>query len=367
MKFYALCGVVVLGLFIYGGQGSAPVIKEALSYLDDNLIEREDYEKQSAEQALFSLVGRLKNELYPFYDEKTGKIGYFDSFGNVDIEPQFDTGENFNYGYAVVGLEDKVGIIDNNKEIVVQFDSKEKVDIPNRKEEINELVKKLESYSDYKISKKINSYGVKDKTGRYIIKPKYDEIKLMESNNLKEKFPDIKVNYDIFIGNYAVVRDGNKDILVDKNGNEVKNLDYTKLKLSNEFILGYKSSQSDKVSVINLQDIKSSKEFLKILYIDKDRAIIKNDDGYKIIDAQGNSISKTYKHAYVSSRSNHKFIFADDKFTYLIDREGEKLKVFNKVYDKFYMYSSNLYFGQNDGKTGEYLNSEGEIVGYYKE
>lgn len=366
MKFYVICGVVVLGLFIYGGQGTEPIVKEAFSSSDTISIEKEGYEKQSIEEALLSLVGRLKEEMYPFYDEKTDKIGYFDSYGNIEIEPQFDTGENFNYGYAVISLGNEIGVIDNNKEIVEKFNDKEKTNIPNKKEEINELVKKVEAYNDYKISKRLNSYGIKDNSGKYIIKPKYEKIKLMESNELKDKFPEVNVDYDIFVGNYAIVNNGDKDILIDKDGNEIKNLDYNTLKLDDEFILGYDNNKSKKVSVVNLKDVKNSKEFLEILYINKDRAIAKTNEGYTIIDTNGNSISKVYKHAYVSARSNHKFIFADDKFTYLIDREGEELKRFNEVYDKFEMYSSNLYFGQNKGKAGEYLNSEGNIVGYYK-
>jgi hypothetical protein len=367
MKFYALCSAIVLGLFIYGGQGEEPVIKEAFNFSENEImVDQSDYNIKLAEDSLLSLVGKINNELYPFYDEKTNKVGYFDKFGNVSIEPQFDFGEKFNYGYANVGLDDKKCVIDINKEYVKDINDGND-DIKNVKNKINELVKEISENSDYKVSKLFGLYGVKDKNGDYIIKPKYKGIDLMESNDLNDRLPEIEVNYEVFVGNYAVFNNGNKDILVDKEGNEINDLKYEKLKLDDDFILGYNQIKDKSVSIIDLNDRKSNKEFLEVLYIDRDRAIAKNDKGYMIIDNKGNFISDIYEKAYLSPRSRHKFIFADDKNTYLIDREGKELNKFNKVYDEFEMYSSNLYFGQNKGQRGEYLDSKGNTIGYYKE
>lgn len=366
MKFYALCSAIVLGIFIYGGVGDTSILKATLNNSDTMVINTANYDKEAAEKALDSLIGRLNKELYPFYDKDSGKIGYLDKYGNIKIEPQFDMGENFNYGYAIIEKGDKKGVIETDKETIKLVEENKDIGISNNREYINELVKKIAKYDKYKIGKRLGSYGIKDSDSNFIIKPKYKEIKRMESNDLKDKFPELEVNYDIFVGNYAVVNNGEKDILVNKDGEEIDNLKNKVLKLDDEFILGYDSIDSKKVNIINLKDKKDPKGFLEILFIDKDRAIAKNDKGYLIIDNRGNSISDTYEAVHISHRSANKFIFSDDKKTYILNRDGEQEHCINKVYDEFEMYSSNLYLGKEKDKNGEYLNAEGDIIKIYK-
>lgn len=366
MKFYAICSVVVLGLFIYGGTGDTPIIKAALNNKDTMVINTIDYDKEAAENALDSLVGRLNKELYPFYDEDSGKIGYLDKYGKIKIKPQFDIGQQFDYGYAIVGIDDKKGIIEPDKDVVKIIKDDNNFEISSNRESINKLVKKISEYEEYKVGKRLGAYGIKDKDGNFIVKPKYKEIKLMESNDLKDRFPEVDVNYDIFVGNYAVVNNGEKDILVNKDGEEIKDLKHKVLKLDDDFILGYDSIDSKKVNIVDLKDKKNYKEFLEVLFIDKDRAIVKSEKGYLIIDNKGNAISDIYENVHISHRSINKFIFSDNNKTYILNRDGKKEQSIDKSYDEFEMYSSNLYLGKMKDKGGEYLNSNGDIIGYYK-
>lgn len=46
MKFYAICSVLVLGLFIYGGTGDTPIIEAVLNNKDTMVINTIDYDKE---------------------------------------------------------------------------------------------------------------------------------------------------------------------------------------------------------------------------------------------------------------------------------------------------------------------------------
>ncbi len=122
------------------------------------------------------------NDLY-YRFEKKNQWGFIDQTGNVVIEPIFQFVRDFNYGLALVKYNDKWGFI-NRKGVMV---------IPPTYES---AVPFSEGLAAVRIDGK---YGFIDTNGKFAIKPKYD-------------------CYDPeFINNCALVRIGDRGVLIDKN------------------------------------------------------------------------------------------------------------------------------------------------------
>lgn len=71
--------------------------------------------------ALYDFIGTYSSrffdwKLIPVYQD--GRVGYIDKNGNVKIAIQYDWANNFNEGYAVVGLNDKTMVIDEKGDVV---------------------------------------------------------------------------------------------------------------------------------------------------------------------------------------------------------------------------------------------------------
>jgi len=111
-----------------------------------------------------------ENQIYPvrenrrlYFDFKVGKYGYADEKGNIVIKPQFDKGENFNDGMALVmlkeGFSERWGYIDLSGKIVIPITYKIR---PGRFSEGWAPVKIGEYDSDYEMT-------YIDKTGKRVM------------------------------------------------------------------------------------------------------------------------------------------------------------------------------------------------------
>lgn len=173
------------------------------------------------------------------FETEDGKYGYYNTKGEVVINPIFDTANDFKEGLAVVGEKDdktgdrKFSVIDKKGETV--FKIKDGVDIEayrfisghlllkeddryilcDKKGEMNKLPSKIESIRDYNdkyiIYRSENGYGVCDLNGEIIIRPKYKTLYFNTSNTFFAK------------------KDGSDDemLVLDKNGDQIgETLDY---------------------------------------------------------------------------------------------------------------------------------------------
>lgn len=66
----------------------------------------------------FASCSKCKDCLICFKKESGGKFGFMDKFGNVKIEPKFDSAEDFEGGYALVVIEGKDAVVDKAGKVI---------------------------------------------------------------------------------------------------------------------------------------------------------------------------------------------------------------------------------------------------------
>ena len=138
--------------------------------------------------ALIAPISLIGQELIIKPDEK-GRLGYFDTEGNVVIKCQFDEAEEFVNGVARVCKDEKYGLIDvkgkyiGNKYTVMQpysdtdlllvaLGGKEKQGGIKSQENINKAI--FMGSCEYSIDGA--KWGLIDRMGNVIVKPQYDEL-----------------------------------------------------------------------------------------------------------------------------------------------------------------------------------------------
>lgn len=361
--------IIATGIYILGCEGNHIIINRNITTTNNsNTIKNE--ENLKIEKRFKSEIKELNNVLYPFYDESSKKFGYINKSGKVILKPQFDYAERFRDGCAVVRKGEQIGAINNKGKFEIELSSNEGFKQPDKSMRLDDLINLKKENKKYKLKEDGLLYGIVDNDGNYIVSPKYEEIKFMGNmpDELISSFfigADYHIDYDIFVGNYAVVNNGEKDILVDKNGHEILDIPFKNLDLKDEFIMGF-DSDSEKVSVniIDLNNLKNSKQYFGIVNISKDRAIASNEMGYMLIDKSGKPITKAFKDFYPTMLPI--YAFTDGHKSYVFDRDGNEITRFNKVYSKIEIYSENLYLVTNSDGTGEYINKNGKVIKCYK-
>lgn len=358
--------IIATGIYTLGCESYSITTNENIT--SNNTSQNE--ENLKLEKRFKSEIEELNNVLYPFHDKASGKFGYMNKSGKVILKPQFDYAEKFINGCAIVRIDDKLGAINNKGNFEVKLSNSEKFKLPDKTSRLDDLINLRKENKKYKLIEEKLFYGIVDKYENYVVSPKYIEIKFMENipNELASSFfigADYHIEYDIFVGDYAVVNNGEKDILIDKNGNEILDIPFNDLYLKDDFIIGFDSG-SEKVSVntIDLDNLENSKEYFSISNISKDRGVASNEKGYVLIDKSGQELTKTFKKSYPTMLPI--YAFTDGHKSYIFDRDGNEITQFDKVYDSLEVYSENLYLGTNVDGSGEYINKEGKVIKYYK-
>jgi len=67
----------------------------------------------------FARVGGMSEGMIKFLDNESGKWGYADADGKIVIQSQFDFVDSFQDGFAIVGLNNKFGLINKKGEFVI--------------------------------------------------------------------------------------------------------------------------------------------------------------------------------------------------------------------------------------------------------
>lgn len=368
MKKIKLITVIILTVIFLHGCNNNHSKSNQLPNKDSKQYAKTD-KNSEIEKKFNTTVNELNTVLYPFYDNSSNKLGYINSSGDVVLKPQFDYADMFKAGYAIVRDGNKIGVINNKGEFAINLSTNENFNIPSKKDDLNSIINLKESNNPYKVKKDNEFYGIVDKKDNYIIPPKYNKVVLSENTPIELSSPFIPQDYpqcyDIFVGNYSVVNNGKKDILVNKNGKEISNIPFKNLSLCGDFILGFNADNEQvSVNVIDLNNIDNSKEYFSLSHISNDRAIASNKDGYMLIDNKGNQLTKPFKESLFSVLPLYPF--SDGQGTFVFDKSGNEFARFNKSYSTFTVYNDNLYLGTNGDGTGEYLNKNGDIIKYFK-
>lgn len=128
-----------------------------INYSPERIAEfRIDYPDYPFVDELMMDIELARKTFLPFKSD--GAWGFIDLEGNVMIEPQFQSVENFNEGLALVVKEGKVGFIDKSGQVVVPL-----------------IYEDAESFqSSLAIVAKDDYYGIIDRTNKVILPLEYD-------------------------------------------------------------------------------------------------------------------------------------------------------------------------------------------------
>lgn len=174
-----------------------------------------------------------------FKDKRNQLAGYIDRAGNIAVAAQYDGGEDFVDGRAVVGKDSLFGMIDTSGKLILPVSY---IHIERLKKNIYQVVT-----PDFR-------YGISDANGHFIIAPLHDDVSAFDDATIsvvdhgrygcytldgKEIFP-VKSKRDInFLNrNYAIADENGKAGLIDRNGKNLAPFVYDSVYV---FISGYSS------------------------------------------------------------------------------------------------------------------------------
>lgn len=250
--------------FIYNKE--KPVIIEDIN---SNIVEVTQDDKKMA-----------KESLYPYKNEE--KIGYKNLLGEIVKEPTYSYGGYFVDGYAIVGDDDKIFVINSNFEKV--SDGYDTV---------------MHLNNGYFQGEILNDKNTKV----YLINVNDNMVKEIECEYIDE----YKVNNDYIEDHFIAIKDG-KEYLINKEGNIVLKEGYDEILTVNK--------------VENELRIWAIKNGEYILLSEKDQIPL----DYNIIDCT--MFSEGYSVIYVERKNG-------DQDQIVIDKDGKKIEFFND-----YLYSN---------------------------
>ena len=243
---------------------------------------------KSGKQAInpqFYAVGNFKDGKCAVKN-KEGKWGYIDKSGKIIISFQFDGASEFKNGKAVVRLDDKDGVIDQDGKYIIN---------PQFKVAYSDGNKYLINLDD--------KWGWCDEEGKININPQFDDALFFAGSTLASiKSSDkwgyideegkimINPQFDAafpFMNNVAIVKSGDKYGLIDKEGKYKVNPQFDNI---GQDLFYYVFSDASTKSSIN-SDYLDTDKILKVINIDKPENLSFNDDFQTILNKTGKSLS----------------------------------------------------------------------------
>ncbi len=288
------------------------------------------------------------NDLYPISVQTDGKVryGYINNTGKMVIQPTYESGENFSEGLAVVYNNNKNQVINQKGEIIFETEGW-----------IQGFHDGLASYSD---SKSDYKQGYINTKGKVVIKPQFTFAgdfcsnhtaivtkgdKFYEINNkgkiLKTYKTDRKNNnyYDIAGDGYIIIND-TKTLLkgvINLSGKVIIKPAYGEIVYLGNNLFGVKKKVADSDGY--LLSIKPSAIF--------------NSAGKQLTPYQFYDLSE-FKGGYASA--------TDDKYTYLINKSGEKVTSLPTVEGRGTMRVLGDIIQANIDNEFIYLKKDGTII-----
>lgn len=230
-------------------------------------------------------IGESSEGLRGVYKNKKG--GYINNKGEVIIPLKYDEIEDFRYGIAVVTLNNKDALIDKTGKEKMGFIYDEIVfyrENQNIKSELFLVIK----------NKKV---GYINEKGETVIEPKYDD----GSPFYKDK---------------AIVKKGNKNILIESNGKEIGEIKSKygyHLILNNKYILIF-NLKNKLIYKHGLMDLDGNMvlppKYYEIEEFNNDYSVVRDNYKFGVIDKTGKE-KIPLKYAYLENCGEEGFIFAE--------------------------------------------------------
>jgi hypothetical protein len=295
---------------------------------------------------------------------KDGKWGYIDKFGKININYQFDSAEKFVDGKAVVKLDDKTGVIDEDGKYI-----------------INPQFKNAYADGNNYLIDQDDKWGWCDDKGKFVINPQFDDalffgdsklacIKSSDKWGYIDNEGKIMINpqFDLafpFMNNMAIVKSGDKFGLIDKEGKYKVNPQFDSI---GDDVIYYLYDSSIKGSITS--DYLDTDKILKVINVDQPENLSFNDSFQTILTKIGKSGSDFM--AYSDVHSIYENVLINNEASYSFGVMG-RLKAMHPYTYEYYVTSEKptgfLYAislsGKAIGKTESVQKAfEKKLIGY---
>ncbi|OPZ92388.1 MAG: KWG Leptospira [Firmicutes bacterium ADurb.Bin419] len=292
-----------------------------------------------------------------FFSSET-KYGYMNSLGEIIISPYFKYAEDFSDGFARVQTGEGYGIIDKSGKYVL---------MPHYSN-CNYLGNGLIAY-------KTDKWGIKDYSGKDLIKPEYDEIYSFSEELAAVKLGDkwgfigtdgtlkIKPEFDLvnsFCNGLSNIKVNSKWGLIDTSGKVIVEPKYdNKLQVSDDLILlqgdNYKWGYLDKLGNKVIDYI-----YEKADYFGEGFAAVYVSGKWGYINKQGNfEIEPCFEEAK-RFRQGLARVKKDNKYFY-INKKGEMIKETGMDYTGMFEFNEGMAAIINNHKYG-FINEKMETI-----
>lgn len=308
-----------------------------------------------------TLSNQSEEEIYfEDYTAAPNKWGYLDTNGQVIIAPQFDAVRNFNQGLAAVNSAGKWGMIDTAGNWII-------------KPSFQGIWAFNNGLARVKVFEK--GHGFIDRSNRLIIPPEYEEAYDFSSyrSRIKEGayygyidkqnrqvIPPTFAYASDFIKGKAVVKKDEKYGLIDTSGNWIIKNEYDRVQYDS-FMDGVLVKQNNAYRHFSHDgNMFITKSYAQSTPFYKDRAWIKNETGWSLIDKTGKTISIIQARRIIYGGEDHWLIQQDNGFT-ISDMSGNVLT--DGLYDQINRFSEGRAAYYKKPMWG-YLDTQGkEIMG----
>ncbi|WP_018247620.1 WG repeat-containing protein [Orenia marismortui] len=254
----------------------------------------------------------FKNGLAKYRNNENYKYGFIDKEGQIKIEANYDSIDDFSEGYAVFEEDNLFGMIDQEAKVVIEAKFKSIGDFSDGITFLYDGVYTVFLNHDFKPVYQLTGYYSRDYDNDFITLQYSDGLGVVDKNgHLVDKVSDAYQIGDGFIledkKNILKVQNlAQKSSRVDENIDIYKNYNYIFVNQRGE-------------EVINLND------YDEVFPFHEGRARVKKDNLYGFIDKKGELVI-SIQYLRVSDFAEGKAVVYDGQSYYKIDRAGAKIE-----------------------------------------